>query len=359
MDDAEAEKFKGEMLNDSHYDFLIDEPCCIFKPDGSPLIKIVRGEINQFAVSNIFASKIKGLPDNRGTSTGKDVLTGQGSNRKRQTKGGHFSNTTRVDKSAFDIISDTNKFFPGANNRGTSSGSKHKNAKTSKGYKSNTNAAHDVKVASGIIGYFDRYPRFPYARETSFLVNYPAEWRKLQPFIHKVNSIFEQNMPDRYAVQKDIVSNISSDWIIGDTVFSTITVNKTYRTACHKDEGDLKEGFGVMAYFETNPLLGGYLVIPAYRVAVKLKHGDVVLFDVHEWHGNTPIKPLTPTSNRITCVFYLRENLLRCGDGKHEINRAKKVRQIGKLYDADEIAKAEIIKQEVLKKHGISYTNPK
>jgi hypothetical protein len=36
----------------------------------------------------------------------------------------------------------------------------------------------------------------------------------------------------------------SQDFIIKDTAFSTVTVNKNFRTAGHYDNGDLKEGFG-------------------------------------------------------------------------------------------------------------------
>jgi hypothetical protein len=321
MDDAECDKLKGERLDESHYDILIEDPVKVLKPDGSLLCQIVRGGGNNVLPQQILSDKIKGLPDNRGTSSGKDVLTGQGSNRRHPVKSGYNSRTNRVDKNVF--------------------------------------RSGELQSNSGIVGYFDRYARFPYARETSFIVNYPKEWQTLQPFISSVDAVFKENAPDRYAIQKELAERCSSDWIIGDTAFSTITVNKSYRTACHKDAGDLAEGFGVMAYFQSGKISGGYLVLPAYRVALKLQHGDIVLFDVHEWHGNTPIKPLSANAERITCVFYLREKLLRCGDAKYEIQRAKKVRQIGKLYDDDEIKKAEHHKTEVLAKHGISYPYPK
>jgi len=364
MPDEQADKFKGEYLDESNYDYLITEPCLILKPDGSPLVRVVRGELKDDSYSKMLSDKIKGLPDNRGTSTGKDLLTDQGSNRKRPVKSGYNSNTTRVDKSAFSVLVETP--IQTSKNRGNSTGNgfKAKKILTDGTFSKTTNTIDPLtgkylEVNSGIIGYFDRYPRFPYARETSFLINHRKQWELLQPFINRVNSIFKKYLPERYNIQKEMVSHVSPDWIIGDTAFSTITVNKSYRTACHKDAGDLKEGFGVMAYFQKGTLDGGYLVLPAYRVAVKFQHCDVALFDVHEWHGNTPIKAKSEDSMRVTCVFYLRESLLRCGNAAYELNRAKKVRQIGKLYDKEEIEKAENIKKEVLKNHGISYPYPK
>lgn len=364
LPDEDVDKLKGDRLNESHYDILIEDAVRVLKPDGSLLCQIIRGAVNDMASCQILSDKIKGLPDNRGTSTGKDLLTGQGSNRKRPVKSGENSNTTRVDKSAFRVLLETP--IQTSKNRGSSTGNQTKNTKIlQNGSVSKTTQQIDpetgkyLEVNSGIIGYFDRYPRFPYARETSFLIKYRAEWQLLQPFINKVNDIFKEYAGDRYAIQKEIAERCAKEWIIGDTAFSTITVNKSYRTACHKDAGDLAEGFGVMTYFQTGGLQGGYLVLPAYRVAIKLQHADVILFDVHEWHGNTEIKPLSADAKRITCVFYLRDYLLRCGDAKYEIQRAKKVRQLAKLYDDEEIQKAEQIKTEVFKKYGISYPYPK
>ena len=364
MDDAECSKLKGERLDETHYDLLVEDPVRILKPDGDLLCHVIRGSIESPVSQKILSDKIKGLPDNRGTSSGKELLTGQGSDRKRPVQSGYNSGTIRVDKSAFRVKLETP--IQTSKNRGSSTGNQSKNIRVlSNGKASKTTQQIDpqtgkyMEVNSGIIGYFDRYPRFPYARETSFLINHKKEWQALQPFINKVDSTFRDHAPKRYAIQKEIAERCSDNWIIGDTAFSTITVNKSYRTACHKDAGDLAEGFGVMTYFQSGKLDGGYLVLPAYRVAVKLQHGDVILFDVHEWHGNTPIVPLSSNAERITCVFYLRENLLRCGDAKYEIQRAKKVRQIGKLYDQEEIERAEKHKREVLANHGISYPYPK
>lgn len=361
MDDCD--KLKGTKLDETHYDILIEDPIRVLKPDGSLLCHIVRG-CSDGTPYKIFIDKVKGLLDNRGTSTGKGNLVGQHNATKNPIKAGYNSGTTRVAKSAFQVLSG-GSIPMDSSNRGVSSGKNtHRQRVLSDGRLTNTRKTVNpegvvISSNSGIIGYFDRYPRFPYARETSFLIKHKKEWQALQPFINSVNDVFKEHASDRYAIQKDLANRCSSDWIIGNTAFSTITVNKSYRTACHKDAGDLSEGFGVMAYFQTGKLSGGYLVLPAYRIALALQHGDVVLFDVHEWHGNTPIVPLGGKAERITCVFYLREKLLRCGDAKYEIQRAKQVRKIGKLYDADEIQKAELHKKEVLAKHGISYPYPK
>lgn len=103
-----------------------------------------------------------------------------------------------------------------------------------------------------------------------------------------------------------------------------------------------------MAYLAKGRLDGGYLVLPEYKLAARLEHGDVVLFDVHSWHGNTPVVKRSPDAERITCVFYYRDNLLRCGDARYEIARAKRCRSIGALYDPEEIERAITLKKQAV-----------
>ena len=40
---------------------------------------------------------------------------------------------------------------------------------------------------------------------------------------------------------------------------------------------------------EENKYHGGYFVLPQYRVAIDMRHGDILVCNVHEWHGNTAL----------------------------------------------------------------------
>jgi hypothetical protein len=119
----------------------------------------------------------------------------------------------------------------------------------------------------------------------------------------------------------------------GHTPFTTITCNKSFRTAAHIDAGDLKEGFGVMC--SMGDFEGCDLVFPRYRTAVRYREGDVLLANVHQVHGNTPL--LTPEGKepklgrepeRLVCVFYYREKMDQCEstiEKEHEfINKREK-----------------------------------
>lgn len=219
------------------------------------------------------------------------------------------------------------------------------------GSKSNTSQlpAHLAPLSS-IYGYMDRAARTPYARACMFNRDHPDKWKKVQPFINSVNDIFEKYAPEKYQIQKAVAEEIPHDWVIGRTAFTTVTVNVNYSIGYHRDANDLKEGLGVMSHLCLGEYQGGELVIPRFGVALNLKHRDVVLFDVSQVHGVVPLSGAWGRFTRMTCVHYLRENLLRCGDAAHEIARGKRARHIGHLYDPEEIQLAKIRKQRAMER---------
>jgi hypothetical protein len=209
-----------------------------------------------------------------------------------------------------------------SDNRGDASGEKAIRKVKSDGTISSTQrTANPCK--SSLLGFFDRYPRFPYCRQTAFNEKHPALFVACLPAIRRADWHFQMHMPERWAEQKARAEKTSPDFLIPGTVFTTVTLNKNFRTACHRDAGDLKAGFGCMTYMRSGKFDGGHLAFPAYRTAIKMDSGDLVLFDPHEVHGNTEIRPLTKDWERITCVHYYREKMYFCGDAKAELERAK------------------------------------
>ena len=191
-------------------------------------------------------------------------------------------------------------------------------------YVSGTNYANPV--FSGVGGFYDRYPRIPFCRATSYTANNKEKFEKSIDFIEGISDWFKELIPTRWEAQKNAIDMISEDYHIGKSVYSTITINKNFRTACHRDAGDLTEGFGNLAALAppgSKGWKGGYLCFPEYRVAVNVRPGDVLLMDVHSIHGNTPISAIEGESvpERISIVCYFRENMLNCGDSLYEKTR--------------------------------------
>jgi hypothetical protein len=181
-------------------------------------------------------------------------------------------------------------------------------------------------VLSGVMGFMDRYPRIPYCRTTTYTRDDVQGWADVQPFLQAVNGAFMRGCPPRHNAQNHIIQVTHPYYRIPGTAFTTVTVNRNFRTAAHTDTGDLKAGFGVMAVVEGPGHYDGcYLVFPKYAVAVDMRTCDVLLADVHEVHGNTPIIGELDGYDRISCVFYYRTGMRYCGTPAQEWARARRL----------------------------------
>jgi hypothetical protein len=175
-------------------------------------------------------------------------------------------------------------------------------------------------VYSGIAGWFDRYPRIPYGRATSYTQNHFDKFKLAFPFLQSLNRGFKELLPWRWGNQKAAADKIDPKFLVPETVFTTITVNKTFRTACHRDAGDLNSGLSnLLVLSNTGNYSGGYLVVPEYRIAINVRPGDLLLINNHEViHGNTPIVLHDDKAERISLVCYFREKMLELGSYEYE-----------------------------------------
>jgi len=277
MTQEKAESYLGELLKDSDYAILIDYDCDVFcEETGKLLAKFRKNQLPLELIKNSFYSFSEAATptNNRGLSAGK--ITKESSRFNRIKKDGTISKTHLA-----------------------------------------------TSVNSGIIGFFDRTMRAPYCRTTSFTGNKIEKWEKCLPVIKRINELYKELIPEKWEIQNDWCQRTSQDFIIKDTVFTTITVNKNWQTAAHTDKGDLVEGFGNLAVMRKGKYTGGYFVVLRWGVAFNLQNGDVLFTDVHEVHGNTPIHKLSEDAERISLVMYYRENMIVCGTADQELKEAK------------------------------------
>lgn len=187
---------------------------------------------------------------------------------------------------------------------------------------------------STIIGAFDSNPPRRYCRLTAWSGKEIEKFHGLFPLFGAIGNEFEKHVPDRWEAQMQRVRNTHPDWVIQGTPFTTITVNNSYPTGVHTDKGDLDEGFSTLAVLRRGDYRGGYLCFPEYRVGVDMKHGDLLLMDAHEWHGNTMLicnvcnTPMNAGwhescgSERISVVSYFRTKMTECGSMDDELSKA-------------------------------------
>ena len=147
------------------------------------------------------------------------------------------------------------------------------------------------------------------------------ETQELIPLIKVVNETFRRYAEGPYDNQLGAALN-SRQWLLGDpdfySVFTTMTVNRSWQTAAHVDSGDFKDGLGVLCCF--GEFAGSHLIFPRFRTAVQFGQGDILLGDVgHEVHGNSELlfadgSPATEFNKpeRLSSILCYQEKMQKC-----------------------------------------------
>lgn len=215
-----------------------------------------------------------------------------------------------------------------SNNRGMASGTKRIERGAGGGTRSDA-----MNVSSVILGAFEQSGVYRYCRMTEWTGRNLPEWQSLAPLFRVIARHLEERVTERYNVQMDMARKTDAGWVVPGTPFTSITVNNSYPTGTHRDDGDLEEGFSTIAVIRRGDYEGGKLVFPQYRVAVDLQDGDLLLMDAHQWHGNTRMTCSCGEriqnkfcsycgAERISIVSYYRTRMADCGSPEEEYERA-------------------------------------
>ena len=259
MDDEHADNLGNKFVSPSMIDFIIKDDADVYTTEGKLLLRFRKGALSKDNAEQFYENVID------------------------------FAETP-------------------TSNRGSTSGSKSKNV------------YDNPKIMSNIIGYFDRFPpnykiSFKKAgvkaplevRECRFNRDYPEQFEKLIPLVKEINTLYKKYTPEHFERQNSKAKQ--TFFKVGDTSFTTITTNVNFRTAIHKDKGDDMEGFGNLAVIEKGAYEGAETCFPQYGIGVDVRTGDIIFMDVHEWHGNLPMKPIDKGAKRLSIVCYLRYKL--------------------------------------------------
>lgn len=285
LTDEEALELRGKCLDDTFYDqFFAGEDVAVYKPNGELLFKLVTNCVPP----SLCRRGYKALRNAARETTNRGAAAGGVPE--------NLTNAIPSGKLSYKAI--------------------RKDGRISK-------RTYSREVQSGVVGFMDRYPSFPYCRLTAFNMEEPDAFCNALPLIQRVNELFREHVPDRWKNQREMIEKTHPDFYIHDTVFTTVTVNRNFQTSVHKDAGDLKQGFGVMMAFRAGKFTGGRLVFPQFGVATEMTTGDVLFADVHEWHANTPLVGIPGQWERISLVLYYRAKMIYCGSAEQELELAK------------------------------------
>ena len=277
----ELAKKEGQFAKTKDFESIIDYDCEVYSKTGKPILFFIKNYIDKDTLYKAFVNMESAavLTNNRGAASGG--VRGYGT-----LEDGKLSKMSYVYPEGTTDFSSKNR----------------------------------LQVRSGIAGYFDRNAHYDFCRKTAFNKKNIEKFNKALPLIEKVDQGFKEFVPERYKKQKRMIKATEPNYRIGDTAFTTITINKDYRTAYHYDAGDYPKGFGnLVAYCrDIEPM---YLVLPRYGIGVHLDTNDLLLVDVHELHGNTEFIPNGNNPVRLSFVMYYRENMWKCLSPREELKR--------------------------------------
>ena len=286
ISDAAMEKHKHQFVTPSLIDVIINDDADVYTDDNRLLLKFRKGKLSKDKIDTFYENMIDFA---RTTSTNRKLTSGL------RTK-------TRSKKEK------------------------------------------DLAAMTNIVGYFDSLGPSqkvllkkhgmklnPAVRETRFNMLYPDKFKKLIPLIREIDSYYEKIVPDHYKKQHRKAKQ--TYFKIADTAFTTVTTNVNYKTAIHTDRGDDSEGFGNLVVIERGKYTGAETCFPQYGVGVNVRTGDVLFMDVHEWHGNLPIRLENKDAVRLSIVCYLRHRLWEKTRGKSKKFMKRHVATYRKLHD--------------------------
>jgi hypothetical protein len=242
------------------------------------------------------------------------------------------------DKYVDDFYKNVNKFAHNwSSNRGNTSGAK----------KGQHNILTNPHIMTNIFGYFDKWsPRQKFVfnklkykpqvdvRVCRFNMDSPEKYEKTIPLLEQISKLYKKITPSYFKKQNTKAKQ--THFRIGNTAFTTVTTNINFRTTVHRDKGDDEEGFGNLVVFEKQgKYTGGETCFPQYGIGIDVRDGDFLLMDVHEPHGNLPIKKLTKDAERMSIVCYLRRGVWMNTKGKSKAFFNKHVKKLHELRRFD------------------------
>jgi hypothetical protein len=235
-------------------------------------------------------------------------------------------------------------------NRGSASGSKIKNIRD------------NPKIMTNIIGFFDKFSptqklkmktlklKLLGARPCRFNSQFPEKYEKVVPLIEEIDKLYKKYIPASYKKQYDKAKQ--TYFRIGKTSFTTVTINVNFQTTIHTDKGDDAEGFGNLTVIENGKYTGGETCFPQYGIGVNVRTGDILFMDVHQLHGNLPIKAITKDAKRLSIVCYLRHAVWNNTKGKTKSFFIQRTKDIMRL--TNEKPKKNIKTLKTLKRKNIN-----
>lgn len=184
-----------------------------------------------------------------------------------------------------------------------------------------------LKTVSRVFGYQPRIAlRRDFCTATSLAYSSPKTNEIICDFGRGIDPIYRKYFPSTAEHHNEQTTKVLPEWRIPGTVFTSGIINKNNPLKYHFDAGNFENVCSCMLGFKRN-ILGGYLSIPEFGLALEIADGSLTIFDGQSLlHGVTPIKRTTPDAYRYTVVYYALKDMWKCEPVGVELERIRRLR---------------------------------
>lgn len=185
-----------------------------------------------------------------------------------------------------------------------------------------------LPTTSRIFGYHPRVTiRNDYCGATSLALEMPSEHAAIAAGVELIGPIYQAVAPDVYERHCTIsAEKVLPDYSLAGSAFTSGIVNQNNPLKYHFDSGNFDGVWSAMLGFKRS-IANGYLVLPAYRLALEIADRSLTMFDGQGiLHGVSPFRLLRPDARRHTIVYYSLKGMWQCRPLGEEIARIRKLR---------------------------------
>ena len=187
------------------------------------------------------------------------------------------------------------------------------------GFRATNSAA--FKSNARVFGYMPRLElRNKPCRISSLANDDVRSHQLLEQWTSKVAEVYRDFAPEAAELHKaQTQEKVREEFHLAKSMFTSGIVNKSSQLPYHFDSGNFKGAWSAMLGLKQY-VKGGYLVIPAYDIALEISDGSLSFFDgQQQLHGVTPIKRINRKGERYTVVWYSLQKLWSCLTAKEEL----------------------------------------
>ena len=177
---------------------------------------------------------------------------------------------------------------------------------------------------------FGALPRAPlrndYCRFSAHTARYPELYGTARNVVEGVSASYRDALPELYGEHMQAAEGVLPHWRFAGTPFTTLNVNVNFAIPYHYDSGNQRAHPSNVLVVKRGTL-GAELLLPQYRVALRMADGDLVVFQGGKvLHGVTPLRKIAPDAYRASVVAYTMQGMEKCLCAADELVRARRNR---------------------------------